>query len=282
MKILLPLDGSQLAETAVPAAQALAQRWQGEIVLLHTTEPFIPIGLGGQPELSVQVQRQSLDASSSYLAGICQRLKGVKARASAILGYPREEIVRFAEQEACQLIVMSSHGRSGPTRWLLGSVAEAVLRLAPCPVLLVRGKSPAQGEFHRVLVPIDGSQHSTSVLEEVKPFLSAGAKVTLLRATGLTLQDRAQIIDPQAFERYLLGLEEQLHEVDCSGLSVERKVVDGDAADSIVAYASEHNFDGIAMATHGRSGFRRLWLGSVTEKVVRQSPCPVLVLPKSG
>lgn len=282
MKILTPLDGSTFSESALPYAQALAQAWQSKLLLLHVTEPFVPIGLGGQPELAVQVQNESLAASRDYLEDVKIRFPKYKAETSAVLGYPREEITQIAAAEQAEVIVMASHGRSGPARWLLGSVAEAVLRQAPCPVLLIRGSLSPRPSFRRVLIPIDGSALSKEVLKKIPPYLGPESQVTLVRSTGMSFQDRGQIIDTQALQGYLEGLEQQLRQVPTGGLKADIKVLDGDAATSITDLASELDCDLIAMASHGRSGFRRLWLGSVTEKVTRQAPCPVLVLPGSA
>lgn len=282
MKVITPLDGSPLSESALPYAHALAERWQSSLLLLHVTEPFIPIGLGGQPELAVQVQDESMAASREYLEDVKVRFPRSNTEVSAVLGYPREEISQIATSEQAEVIVMASHGRSGPARWLLGSVAEAVLRLAPCPVLLVRGSVSPKSYFSNVLVPIDGSPLSQAVLSKIPPYLGPESQVTLVRATEMSFQDRGQIIDTQALAGYLEGLEQQLKLVKVDGQPLNYKVVDGDAAGSITDLAKELGCDLIAMASHGRSGFRRLWLGSVTEKVARQAPCPVLVLPSSA
>lgn len=280
MKILLPLDGSALAESAIAPTLALARSWEAEVLLLNLSEPFIPIGLGGQPELSLQVQRESLSASRDYLERIRDdHFSGLPVAIQALLGYPREEIAEVARREQCQWIVMASHGRTGPARWLLGSVAEAVLRHSPCPVLLIREQVPLHGNFQHILVPCDGSQLSGKVIEKLESFLASSGRITLLRATGLSFQERAQVLDIQAFERFLLGLEQELLAVETGTLPSQRKVVDGEATDSILEFASKENCDLIAMASHGRSGFRRLWLGSVTEKVARRSSIPLLVVP---
>lgn len=280
MKILLPLDGSGLAESAIACAQALAQRWQAELVLVSVTEPFVPIGLGPQPNISLQMQDETLAASREYLKSIHDRVDGtVQVKTLHLLGTAREELAAAAEKEGCDLIVMASHGRSGPARWLLGSVAESVLRQATCPVMLLRAPAPEVGEFSNILLPTDGSEASQRVLTHIAPYLAASGKVTLLRSTGLSLQDRSQVIDTIALEKFLLNLEQQLRELPVEGLSVEYRVLDGEAADCILEYARTENCDLIAMSTHGRSGFRRFWLGSVTEKVARQASCPVLAVP---
>ncbi len=282
MKIVTPLDGSTFSESSIPYANALAQAWQAKLLLVHVTEPFIPIGLGGQPELAVQVQNESMAASLDYLESVKARFPESKIEVSNVLGYPREEIAQIAASEKAEVIVMASHGRSGPARWLLGSVAEAVLRNAPCPVLLIRGSIAPKPHFARVVVPIDGSSLSQEVLDRIGPYLGPDSQVTLVRSTGLSFQDRGQIIDTQALEGYLAGLDHQLRQVPVKGFAVNYKVLDGDAAGSITDFATESGCDLIAMASHGRSGFRRLWLGSVTEKVARQAPCPVLVVPSSA
>lgn len=280
MKILLPLDGSGLSESAIPCAGALAQRWGAELLLVSVTEPFVPIGLGPQPNIGLEMQDEVLTSTREYLQSIASaQPENLPVTTRIVLGSAREELASTAEKESCDLIVMASHGRSGPARWLLGSVAESVLRQATCPVLLLKAPAPEVGEFSHILVPTDGSEASQRVLTYIAPYLAPNGRVTLLRSTGLSLQDRSQVIDTVALEKFLLNLEAQLKELTLEGLELEYQVLDGEASDCILEFAHKAGCDLIAMSTHGRSGFRRFWLGSVTEKVARQAECPVLAVP---
>ena len=194
-----------------------------------------------------------------------------------------------AAAEGADLIVMSTHGRSGFSRWLMGSVTERVLRGAPCPVLAVRGGAG----FERILITLDGSRLSESALE---PGLALarllGSQVTLL------MVERPDEMEPDLFD-YLnispAGLMDQARdEIDdqtvsylqraadsCAerlGRKVEIATVRGAVAPAILDYIELEEIDLTVMATHGRTGLRRWVYGSVTEKVLRQAKCAMLVV----
>ncbi|MEW6278156.1 MAG: universal stress protein [Candidatus Eremiobacterota bacterium] len=275
MKILLPLDGSALSETALPVARALAERWKAEVLLARVVDPFVAAAPGVLPSLAVRMNSVEQEAAARYLDGI--RFPGSVTRHAT--GSPREALVRLAAEEGADLVVMASHGRSGLKRWLLGSVAEAVLRESPCPVLLVRPSRRSEDGFRHILVPVDGSEPSLAVLQRLAPYLAAGGRVTLLRASDLVIHDSAQLLAPAVREAYLRSLELDLQQQKLEGVEVDPRVLDGEAADAILTLAEEVGCDLIAMSSHGRTGLKRLVLGSVAEKVARHAPCPVLVFP---
>jgi len=146
-KILVPLDGSKLAECALPHAEELAKGCGTEKVILVSVtervqgyrafeEPSQPLGQQLVPEAFGKKEQQA----QRYLGRIAKAMeaKGIKVDTEVLLGDPAEEIVIYAKHPGCDLIVMSSHGRSGPSRWAHGSVADRVFRGSPVPVLMVR------------------------------------------------------------------------------------------------------------------------------------------------
>jgi nucleotide-binding universal stress UspA family protein len=146
-KILVPLDGSKLAECAIPHVEALAQCCDTEkVILVSVTErvqgyrafedPSQPLGQQLVPEAVGKKEKQA----QRYLGRIAKAMeaKGIKVDTEVLLGDPAEEIVIYAKHPGCDLIVMSSHGRSGPSRWAHGSVADRVFKGSPVPVLMVR------------------------------------------------------------------------------------------------------------------------------------------------
>jgi len=149
-KIIAPLDGSKLAECALPHLEELAKALKPEeIVLISVTERIA--GRTRAPEMGelahassvapVPVEVGKLQRQAErYLERIARRMesKGIKARTEVLLGSPAEEIVHYAEENAVDLIVMASHGRSGPSRWAFGSVADKVFRASCVPVLMIR------------------------------------------------------------------------------------------------------------------------------------------------
>jgi nucleotide-binding universal stress UspA family protein len=141
-RILVPLDGSALAEQALPVAQSLAKAYGAEVILLRVLDVAVPAELVTYPE--AHWVREALQANhrevQRYLAEkqIALDQAGVDVRVQVFDTSPAEEIMFAARNEAIDLIVMSSHGRGGDTRWTAGSVADKVMQHSPCPVLLIR------------------------------------------------------------------------------------------------------------------------------------------------
>ena len=141
-KILVPLDGSELAKTALDQAEKLAKTFDAEIVLFQVV-PFMPIY--GSPELVTPliVDEKQKEAVGKYLAELAEELKkrGLKVTTAVRTGQQvAAEIIDFAKEKGVDLIVMCTHGRSGITRWVLGSIALKVLTRAETPILLIRSK----------------------------------------------------------------------------------------------------------------------------------------------
>lgn len=280
MKVLIPLDGSELSESALDWAATQAQMGPLQVHLLRVVDPFLVAPGGVPPSLGERMQHQILEAAGDYLEGVKQRFGGLVTETQAVVGQAREEIGVTAQRHAVDLIVMASHGRSGLGRWLLGSVAEGVLRIAPCPVLLLRPSTSATHHpFEKILVPVDGSPASLQVPRQLAPFVSGEARVTLVRCTGLSLMDYSEADIAPALQEYLEGLRHRMEALKEEGLAAEVLLVDGEAPDGILEAAQERACDLIAMSTHGHGGFRHFWMGSVTERVARRAPCPVLVFP---
>lgn len=145
-KILVPLDGSTLSELAIPHAMALARHFDGEVILTRVCQPVaLPIELypamaGVSYDYQLDLQTQIEKEVEAYLVDWQKKLQmaQVKCRHAALEGFVPESILRIAETEAVDLIVMSTHGRSGLSRWVYGSVAAKVLQAALCPIFLVR------------------------------------------------------------------------------------------------------------------------------------------------
>ena len=140
-RILLPLDGSAIAEQALPHAIALVERFQAELIILRTFEPLAEkIGMMG--DLVKRAEDETRAIAEKYIENISASVqeRGIRVKSIIIEGRPHSEIVRFAETEQVDLIVISTHGQSGLTRWLLGSVADRVARGVSVPVLLVRSQ----------------------------------------------------------------------------------------------------------------------------------------------
>jgi nucleotide-binding universal stress UspA family protein len=143
-RILLPLDGSTMAEQALPHAVEQAERFRAELILLQAISPWLA-GSGLSPLELGWVQDQAGEWARDYLASIATqvRTRGIPVKVVIIRDPPHEAITQFAEANGVDLIVICSRGQSGPSRWLMGSVADRVVRGATSPVLLVRADHSA-------------------------------------------------------------------------------------------------------------------------------------------
>jgi len=280
-KMLIPLDGSQTAEKVLPFARALAETLK------------IPIDLLGVIDLSVMVAHIAADkaryldtliaqgerSSGVYLKEIAERLPGLSVTCTVERGRPAEAIIERAAADKGTLITMATHGRSGISRWLLGSVAEKVLRGTANPLFLVRGNeegtTDGSATMRSIIVPLDGSELAESVLPTVVAVVKMlDLEVVLCRVYELPASAY------YGAEDYLPSyLEQKVEALKAMGLAkVSSVVLEGSGADEIIRFAQTHPDSLVAMCTHGRSGVKRWVLGSVTEKVVRHSGDPVLVV----
>jgi nucleotide-binding universal stress UspA family protein len=292
-KILVPLDGSDLAERALEPASALAKLVNGELLLMGVAVPEIIVAEYGS--VNVYHLSQALDRSHHELLGYLQSVQQSIAdsrctvRVAVKDGDPASAIVDIAVEESTDLIVMSTHGRSGFTRWMMGSVTTKVLHKAPCPVLAVRSAEP----ISRVLITLDGSELAEQALEpgfEVAKRL--GAQVTLLTvqveseidSTRITELERAESglgkrVQRRVYERdkqYLQNIADHYEAI--TGLKAQNLVADGHVAQAILYFAEQWGADLIVIATHGRTGLRRWIYGSVTEKILGGAHCAMMII----
>jgi nucleotide-binding universal stress UspA family protein len=299
--ILVPLDGSELAEKALrPAihlAQAMGQRAtaadeQVRLVLLRVASPLTL--MAADPYLYDETIRMSLDEAQTYLNSLAADLDATPATiiTQVVAGSPADAIVHYAEENAIDLIVMSSHGRTGSRRWVYGSVAEKVLHHAPCATAIIRAHvSTEMFQNRKILVPLDGSELAERALE---PALSlakaAGSDVLLLRVALLREAIPEYMLPVGGAETYLDDLIEKdmaeaetyLQQVqslqDSNHVFFDVKKADGDVADTIISYAESNHVDLIIISSHGRSGIGRWLHGSVAEKVLRGANCATLII----
>jgi nucleotide-binding universal stress UspA family protein len=293
-KILIPLDGSKTAEKALPYAHALATKLKLPVELLAVVDvaelaPHLSAASARHMDAIIESE---IGSSKDYLAGVAKSFKETNAACAVEKGRADEVIVAQAAAEKGTLITMATHGRSGLNRWLLGSVAEKILRSTANPLLVVRAGDEAEpvGDIgiKSVIVPLDGSALAEGVLPTVIELAKAlSLEVMLLRGYELPaaayygedyLPDyeslKARI--GQETKSYLEG---KVAAFKAEGLErVFATVAEGPAADEIIKCARRRADALVAMCTHGRSGIRRWVLGSVTEKVVRHSGGPVMVI----
>ena len=295
-KILVPLDGSDTAEKVLPYARCFAGKFNIPVDLLAVVDiGDIASHMASEKARFLDVLiEEAVNQSTSYLRGIATSFAAAQVSCTVAKGKAADTIIENAAGDPAILIAMATHGRSGLNRFLLGSVAEKVLRGASNPMLLIRAASEAKsvGEaiFKSIIVPMDGSELAASVLPiaaelaqkldlDVELFSvyhipynvyagDEGFYASHYDALLASARDEAQeYLEKQAAEVKKLGAPR----VVCS-------TKEGFAADEIIALGRKTADNLIAMSSHGRSGVRRWVLGSVAETVVRHCDDPILVI----
>lgn len=285
--IVVPTDGSPEAEQALLVALPLAQALHCPLTLVWVWEGLHDLDTVLSPKLTESITAREVGDRRTFLERLIAQHcapKGVAAEVAVPIGDAAAKIVETAEVIEARYIAMATHGRSGLKRWRLGSVADRVARTSPMPAVLYRPQpeAPFPGQFARILVPLDGSEHSQIALAEAHPIaLATGATIRLLRAvnvfvplapigTGLAFDQANREAEAYA-QRYLADAAARY-----AGPPFETAVVVGSASHTILEAAE--TVDLIVMGTHGRGGLPRLALGSVADAVVRGSGKPVMLV----
>ncbi len=303
-RILTPLDVSDLSRQIIPYVRSLAAGLSLPITLLHAIEPqglSIPQSLNPS-HYAAEMVNHRMRRARQYVDPIAAEFSELGLTVSQELpeGEPAATIVDQAATNPGTLIAMSSHGRSGLARWWMGSVTDKVLHLTDNPMLVIhpgaREPEPSQAAFESAIVPVDGSELAEEILPHVVYLSSVmGIGLNLVRVNPSrddyyrsmsvgpsevsrvtpTYEEYISVVDAEA-EDYLSELVERL--TGQGAVSVSSQLLHGPPADTIAGLASSTPNNLVAMTTHGRSGVGRLVLGSVAERVVRQSGDPVLLV----
>jgi nucleotide-binding universal stress UspA family protein len=288
MRVLLAIDGSRDARAATTFLGTLPLPLDTAVrIAVVVTLPAFALDV---PPIR-EFKRSVLDEAR----GIIERAEAVLApggltvETDVSVGDPKEEIVRMATEWGADLVVLGARGLGRIKRLLLGSVSLAVARHAPCPVLVVKGRSRKLG---RVLVAMDGSESSFGA---VRFLLSLHLpRQTKVRLLSVVEPLRYPTTAPQALRGQLVRMIKELEserrselekvigqaaqELDDTITRVTRSTPTGDPATEIVAAAAAHGADLVVVGARGRGGMARLLLGSVSEKVLRHAACPVLIV----
>ncbi len=314
-RILVPLDGSRRAEQALPVAAHLARASGGTLVLIRAVymiHEMIPYAGAGAilPETAQSINDISIDDAKDYLQRVATSnlLAHVQVESEVIWGEAASTILAAAERHRADLIVMCSHGYTGLTRWIMGSVAEKVSHHSPVPILMLREHGlplaetgPQAMRPMSALLPLDGSERAQAAIEPASQLIAAlsgqqQGQLHLSQAVVLPmiteesgLSEREAII--YAAGRYLESVEEQIRggkiapSVTALNLKLTWSVtIDDDIAAAIVRLAEDgeeglcERCDIIAMASHGYSGLQRWTVGSVTERVLHSTRMPLLIV----
>jgi nucleotide-binding universal stress UspA family protein len=292
-RMLIPLDGSKVAEQVLPYARFLAKALAIPVELLEVVDPEA-LALLSNPRQGRYVDTilaEGIESSKNYLEAIGRSFQGAKVKSLVEKGKAEDVVIEKATADKNSLIVMATHGRSGIQRWLLGSVADKVLHGATNHLFLVRasdqGKTDGEAALKTAIVPLDGS----ALAEQVLPYVVELAKkvkleLVLMRAyplpPAISAEDygfySADLLDHlEAEARDYLA--EKMNGVKQKGVENVTSVVNtGYGAEEIITLGRHTPDNFIAMSTHGRSGIQRWVLGSVTDRVVRHSGDPVLIV----
>lgn len=294
-RILVPLDGSVTAEKVLPYARFLAGKFKAPVELLAVVDVA---------EVAAHTRRENarffdtiieegVRHYTGYLRGIATTVQESEVRCSVERGRPEELIIERAAADPGLLVTMATHGRSGLNRFLLGSVAEKVLRGTTNPLLLVRatdeGGTWDKAAFTSIVVPLDGSELAERVLPTVTDIARRlDLEVELFRAYHIpynlyaddwgAAENAQELVDSarKESEEYLERKASDLKRLGLGKVSWIAK--EGFAGDEIIKLGRHSANSLIAMCSHGRSGVKRWVLGSVAEVVARHSGQPVLII----
>ena len=297
-RILVPLDGSSLAEQALSCAVPLAQGLPAELVLLRAIW-ILPDILELLDESTVELNAivDQLEAEANdYLGALVEHLRdaGLNVRYAVRRGSAAETILDYVGQAKIDQIIMATHGYSGIKRWMHGSVAERVLQTTRVPLLLVRvGERDLANDWQqpmpcqRILVPLDGSRVAEQILPAVTAVAQAlSAELVLFQVpiahvdgwmTGEWFVPIQGVLATAAQDAHVY-LSEVSSRLKKQGLRVTTATMMGSVAESIIEYAEANQADLVAMCTHGRTGLERWTLGSVADRVLRAGSIPILLV----
>jgi nucleotide-binding universal stress UspA family protein len=298
-KVLFPTDFSEMANQALPYAIKMAKVSGAELIMLHAITLYEHDPNDPEhhfPSLQTYCSEVTEAAENGFQVCI-ERIgdSGVNVRKAIVQGIsPHAAILEFVRDEGdIGLIVMSTHGRSGLSHVLLGSVAENVIRYADCPILVTKHPEhefidPETGEVHirKILFPVDFSEASMRPITFLKFIAGIGnAEITVFHSVDIEVPpiyyasgiDSILQLDPQLNERVIQKMKDQVGS-KLEGFAVEYEVQEGRAVDRIREYAADNEIDLIIMGAAGSHGIGDFLFGSTAARVIQKAVCPVLTV----
>lgn len=305
-RILVPLDGSFRAEQALPVAAHIARATGGALLLVQVVSPPVDYsgGLAPVPLMNEQVIESEIAAATDSLTAVAASrvLAGIPTSTEVQFGFPAQRLIAAAEAHGIDLVVLCSHGRTGFTRWVLGSVAHTLVHQSTAPVLVLRESEAAsllprsdEPRTLRALVPLDGSPLAEAALTPAAHLVAA------LAAPAHGALRLAQVVKPfsttvaegfvseqneearQHASTYLATVAQRLQATENAlALSITSQILlEADVASALLTLA-EHDGEGgcdlITISTHGRGGLERWVMGSVTERLLNAAQLPMLIV----
>lgn len=296
-KIMVPTDGSGFDREAILVALRVAERCEAKVRLVRVLAIGAYFGTGATPDgvvFTPETLRAEHDAALSdvyALAAECRGISSAEISADVEQGPIADVLAGYAKRNAIDLIVISSHGRRGVARLSLGSITDSLIRGTTIPVLVVKPKASyltpeASKEFHRIVVPLDGSSLAEQILTRAVPLAKLeDAEILLLHVlapsedsydngggSGKLPWWEKRVAGAQAY------LSRRASEIRRQGVAATIDVVVGEkVGDAITDYARRERADLIAIATHGRGGLARVLRGSVADAVTKSAMSSILV-----
>ncbi|HEV7590174.1 MAG TPA: universal stress protein [Longimicrobium sp.] len=292
--IVVPLDGSQFGEHAIPTALSLAGRDRAELELVHVFEALEPFRMvQGAPVFDSDLDRDLMNDRLAYLESVAVSLgpeTSAKVIPTVLVGQAKEVLAEHVERRRPDLVAMTTHGRGGLSRLWLGSVTLHLVRHVTRPVLAIRpekegARRPEPARFQRVLIPLDTSSEAERAIDiAVEVAGERGVEYVLVHVLVPLVWVGPEPVPPVVpNEAELLATAEgYLNEVAgrlrARGLKVQTRVLwDPHPAHAILETADEIRADLVSLETSGKRGLEKVLLGSVADKVLRGAPSPVLV-----
>lgn len=286
-EVLIPTDGSESAERAARYGQVLSEAYDATVHVLSVVDER---DYDGVETDRVDAGKSAAEQQANDAVDAVAALVGDHGtvRTQITVGVPSEEILRYVADEGIDLVAMGTHGRTGAERFVIGSVAERVVRHADVPVLTVRvSDAPPWPPLDRILVPTDGSDASFAALPAAFD-LAERFDATVEALSIVDERSKASVYTVEtALEEMVGGLEATAETATerieararAADVDVTTTIVDGIPSRTICAHAEESGADLVVLASHGRTGLAHYLLGSVAERVVRNSVVPVLTVP---
>ena len=292
-KILVPADGSNTAEEPLAFAEKIAGRTASDIHILHVSKEQ-NTGRHRMIEAWLEaIARETKLNAEKYLPQAAQ--KEIAVISDSLPGDPAEQIFAYSEKENIDLILMASYGRSGPKRWVLGSVADKVARHSEIPVMLIKPHHPPQHPdteliLNKAIVSLDGSKASESIIPYVKELaakcnieivlfevIKYGYSMALPSGYDYIIRHQEQLeSETQAAMEYLNAIADPLRN---EGITVSIEVRSAaQVTTAIVDLIEDTSANLVAMSTHGRSGLSRWAMGSVADSTLRETNVPLLLV----
>lgn len=284
-KILVTVDGSNLAEQAFPYAEEIAVAFNSEVILLYVNEPD---------------EEKYLNMHQLYINEVAERMRERVKKVSPVLlsGKPDEEIISYAEKNDIELMIMASHGHSGVKSWAVGDTACKVINDTAVPLLLVKAtkssrKVPEKGLLSRILLPLDGSKAGEAAVDYVKE-LKTRLEAEVILFGVVPAEQRVRTVGGLDYIRYP---ERQMDAVRVEAKEYLDKIYQrlkkgkgevkidikaGDVAREITRAAGRKRAKLLAIASHGHTGMTKWVFGSIAQKVVQASKVPVLLVKTKG